>query len=141
LGGADLKRSLDRIREYVQWARYRCEVSRLGCVAVLGLTALLILLMPFTEHFCRWDSFPQGGPDLEFFVLCVLLLVGLVLVMAHRSAASPFFRLLTHRLVILSDRSFSMFGHRPSSSVLSGRGAGQGADPALLPHSGIPLRI
>jgi hypothetical protein len=125
----------------MQQSRCLCERSRLGCLAVLVLTALLILLMPFTEHFCRWDTFPRGGPDLEFFVLCLLLLAGLVLVMAHRSTASPFFRLLAHRLIIVPYGSRAFFARGPFSLLSSKRDFSQGADSTFLSFPGIPLRI
>jgi hypothetical protein len=62
----------------------------LGCRAVLLLTALLIVLMPFLEHFCRWDRFLQGGTDVEFGILCLLLFAGLILLIAHQATTSPF---------------------------------------------------
>jgi hypothetical protein len=72
-----------------------------GCRAVLILTALLILVMPLTEHLYGWDKFLQGGPDVEFGILCLLLFAGLVLLMAHRAVTSPLLVLLAHRIIAL----------------------------------------
>ena len=72
-----------------------------GCRAVLILTEVLLLLMPLTEHFCRWDKFLQGGPDVEFGVLCLLLFAGLVVLTSYRAVTSPFLVLLAYRLIAL----------------------------------------
>jgi hypothetical protein len=72
-----------------------------ACRAVLILTALLIALMPLTEHLYGWDKFLQGGPDVEFGTLCLLLFAGLVVLMAHRVVSSPLLVLLAHRLIAL----------------------------------------
>jgi hypothetical protein len=112
----------------------------IGCRAVLILTALLILLMPLTEHLYAWDKFLQGGADVEFGSLCLLLFAGLVLVMAHRAASSPFLGLLAHRLITFALPPELISGLAPSSVLCKIR-AGQGTSPPLLSHSGTPLRI
>jgi hypothetical protein len=113
----------------------------LACRTVLMLTQVLILLMPLTEHFCKWDNFPLGGTDLEFFVLCLLLFAGLVLLMAQRAATSPFLGLLAHRLIALALPPVLMPGLAPACSVLCKTRGGQSTPPALLSHFGTPLRI
>ncbi len=71
------------------------------CRTVLILTMLLTVLMPLTEHFCRWDRFLEGGPDVEFGFLGILLFAGLVLLVAKRSPAAPLLcLLLAYRLTI-----------------------------------------
>jgi hypothetical protein len=116
-GGAVLSSSLDRGREYAERTQRRGDECLLACRAVLILTEVLILLMPLMEHFCRWDKFLQGGPDVEFGILCLLLFAGLVLLTAHRAVTSPFLVLLAYRLIALPVRSLSM--PRISSLTLS----------------------
>jgi hypothetical protein len=87
----------------------------LACRAVLILIEVLILLMPLMEHYCKWDKFLRGGPDVEFGILCLLLFAGLVLLTAHRAVTSPFLALLAYRLVALPVRCLSM----PRYSFLS----------------------
>jgi hypothetical protein len=82
----------------------------IGCRAVLILTAVLILLMPLTEHLYGWDKFLQGGPDVEFGILCLLLFAGLVLLMAHRAVTSPLPVLLAHRIIALPLRCLRISG-------------------------------
>jgi hypothetical protein len=141
VGGAVLGSSLDRGGEYAEQTR-RLGAERLfGCRAVLILTEVLLLLMPITEHFCRWDRFLQGGPDVEFGVLSLFLFAGLVLVTAHRAVTSPFLVLLAYRLIALPLRRLSTFGHFSlASSFFHGR-VRQGTPPAVSPLTGISLRI
>lgn len=54
---------------------------------LLGLTACLILVMPWTEYFCSFDRFLRGGPDLELGLLAVASVVCLVLVLLHHAKA------------------------------------------------------
>ncbi len=107
-GGADLSSNLDRGREYAERTR-RLSAERLSaCRAVLILIEVLILLMPLMEHFCKWDKFLQGGPDVEFGILCLLLFAGLVLLTAHRAVTSPLLALLAYRLIALPVRCLSI---------------------------------
>ena len=110
MGDAALS-NLDRGREYAERTRRLGEGRMFGCRAVLVLTALLILLMPIiTEHLYGWDKFLQGGPDVEFGMLCLLLFAGLVLLMAHRAVTSPLLVLLAHRLIALPRRCLRIAG-------------------------------
>ena len=140
-GGAVLRSSLDRGGEYAERTR-RLGAERLfGCRAVLILTEVLLLLMPLTEHFCRWDRFLQGGPDVEFGVLSLLLFAGLVLLTSYRAVTSPFLVLLAYRLIALPLRRLLTFGHFSlASSFFHGR-VGQETPRAVSPLTGIPLRI
>jgi hypothetical protein len=109
-GGAALSSSLDQGREYVERTQ-RLGAGRIfGCRAVLILTALLISVMPLTEHLYAWDKFLQGGPDVEFGILCLLLFAGLVVLMAHRAVTSPLLVLLSYRLITLPLRCRRMPG-------------------------------
>lgn len=90
-----------------------------GCRAVLILTALLIFLMPITEHLYGWDKFLQGGPDVEFGMLCLLLFAGLVVLMAHRAVTSPLLVLLAHRVIALPLRCLRISG--PASFLVQTR--------------------
>jgi hypothetical protein len=82
----------------------------LACRAVLILTEMLVLLMPLTEHFCRWDKFLRGGPDVEFGILSLLLFAGLVLLTAYRAVTAPFLVLLAYRLIALPLRCLRISG-------------------------------
>jgi hypothetical protein len=108
-----------------------------GCRAVLVLTALLIALMPLTEHLYGWDKFLQGGPDVEFGILCLLLFAGLVLLMAHRAVTSPLLVLLSYRLIALPLRCLRIPG---LASFLFQARCNQKALLAFSPQA-IPLRI
>jgi hypothetical protein len=117
------------------------EERMLACRAVLILTEMLILLMPLTEHFCRWDKFPRGGPDVEFGILSLLLFAGLVLLTAYRAVTSPFLVLLAYRLIALPLRCLSMSGHLSLDSSFFPRRVRQEPPSAFSHLAGIPLRI
>lgn len=110
----------------------------LACRAVLVLIEALILLMPLMEHFCKWDKFLQGGPDVEFGILCMLLFAGLVLLMAHRAITSPRLNLLAHRVIALPLRCLKISGV-PSFLFLTRRISGTSLSISSL--AGSPLRI
>ena len=112
-----------------------------GCRAVLVLTALLISLMPLTEYFCKWDEFLQGGPDVEFGLLSLLLFAGFVLLTAYREVTSPFLVLLAYRLIALPARCLSISQHLPLTSFLFRARWRSGMPLALFSPAGIPLRI
>lgn len=44
-------------------------------------TAILILVMPWTEHFSQLDRFLRGGQDCELGLLALLTILSLVLVL------------------------------------------------------------
>ena len=112
-----------------------------ACRTVLILIEVLILLMPLMEHFCKWDKFLRGGPDVEFGILCMLLFAGLVLLTAHRAVTWPLLALLAYRLIALPMRCLSISCHSPltSSSFQVQRTAG--SMPAFSSPIGTPLRI
>jgi hypothetical protein len=110
LGGAVLNSSLDRGSEYADRTQRLSEERLLCCRAVLILTEMLILLMPLTEHFCTWDKFLRGGPDVEFGVLSLLLFAGLVLLTSYRAVTLPFLVLLAYRLIALPVRCLRISG-------------------------------
>ncbi len=58
-------------------SRLCAQISRF----LLTLTACLLLVMPWTEHFCNFDKFLRGGQDLELGLLAVLTVLCLVLVL------------------------------------------------------------
>jgi hypothetical protein len=90
----------------------------LACRAVLILTEVLLLVMPLTEHFCQWDNFLRGGPDVEFGILSLLLFAGFVLLTAHREVTSPFLVLLAYRLIAIPLRCQSISRYLPLTSYL-----------------------
>jgi hypothetical protein len=141
LGGAFLSSSLDRGSEYADLTRRLGEERMFACRAVLILTELLLLLMPLTEHFCRWDKFLRGGPDVEFGILSLLLFAGLVLLTAYRAATAPFLMLLAYRLIALPLRCLRMFGHLSLAWSFFHARIRQGTSPAFSPVAGTPLRI
>ena len=110
-GGAALSSSLDRGREYAEQTRRLAEVRKLACRAVLILTEVLILLMPLTEHFCKWDKLLRDGPDVEFGLLSLLLFAGLVLLTAYRQVTSPFLVLLACWVIALPRRYLAISPH------------------------------
>jgi hypothetical protein len=144
-GGADLSSNLDRGSEYAERTKRLSDGRMLACRAVLILIEVLLLLMPLMEHFCRWDRFLQGGPDVEFGILCLLLFAALVLLAAHRAVSSPLLALLAYRLIALPLRclSISCDSLLMSSSFEARRR--QGSTPAFSSLSGTqtgtPLRI
>jgi hypothetical protein len=50
---------------------------------LVGLTTLLLAVMPLTEHLWTWDKFLQGGPDFEFGLLGIASILCLVLVLSQ----------------------------------------------------------
>jgi hypothetical protein len=110
----------------------------LACRAVLILTEMLILLMPLTEHFCKWDKFLRGGPDVEFGILSLLLFAGLVLLTAYRAVTSTFLMLLAFRLIALPLRCLRISG---VASFLLPSQCCQEAPLGLWSIPGTPLRI
>jgi hypothetical protein len=113
----------------------------LACRAVLILTEALILLMPLTEHFCKWDEFLRGGPDVEFGLLSLLLFAGLVLLTAYREVTSPFLVLLAYRLIALPVRCLPISRHLPLTSSLFQPRCRRGTPLTFFSPAGIPLRI
>jgi hypothetical protein len=140
-GGATLSSNLDRGREYAERTRRLGEKRMFACRAVLLLTEVLILLMPLTEHFCQWDKFLRGGPDVEFGVLSLLLFAGLVLLTAYREVTSPFLVLLAYRLIALPMRCLSISLHLPLTSSWFQARCRQGTPLAFCSPAGAPLRI
>jgi hypothetical protein len=125
----------------VERTRRLGEERMLACRTVLILTEVLILLMPLTEHFCRWDKFLRGGPDVEFGLLSLLLFAGLVLLTAYREVTSPFLVLLAYRLIALPLRCLSISRHLSLTSSLFQTRCRQGTPLAFSSLAGIPLRI
>jgi hypothetical protein len=141
LGGAALNSSLDRGREYAERTRRLGEERMLACRTVLILTEMLLLLMPLTEHFCQWDKFLRGGPDVEFGILSLLLFAGLVLLTAYREVTSPFLVLLAYRLIALPLRCLSISRHLPQTLSWFQARCRQGTSLAFSSPAETPLRI
>jgi hypothetical protein len=51
---------------------------------LVGLTTLLLAVMPLTEHLWTWDKFLRGGPDVEFGLLGIASILCLVLVLSQQ---------------------------------------------------------
>jgi hypothetical protein len=46
--------------------------------------ALLLLVMPWTEHFWHFDKFVLGGQDFEFSLLTFVIVLSLILLLSQR---------------------------------------------------------
>jgi hypothetical protein len=125
----------------VERTRRLGEERMLACRAILILTEVLILLMPLTEHFCKWDKFLRGGPDVEFGILSLLLFAGLVLLTAYREVTSPFLVLLAYRLIALPSRCLSISRHLLLIPSLLQARCRKGTPLAFCSLAGTPLRI
>jgi hypothetical protein len=53
---------------------------------LVGFTAILLLVMPWTEHFWHFDGFLISGQDFEFGLLALASIFSLVLVLSKRRA-------------------------------------------------------
>ena len=63
--------------------------ARTVCGRVLiGLTALLIAVSPWTEYYWHFDNFLRGGQDFEFGLLATILVCCLALVLMQHSKQS-----------------------------------------------------
>ena len=143
-GGSALS-SLDRGREYAERTQQLGDGYLSACRAVLILIEVLIPLMPLMEHYCKWDRFLGGGPDVEFGILGLLLFAGLVLLTAHRAVSSPLLVLLAYRLIALLMRCLSIQRQSPLSLSSFQERCREGGTLAFSSLSGtltgIPLRI
>ncbi len=61
---------------------------RLGQIVLFSFSLTLVLL-PYTEHACNWDNFPNASNDLELQVISCLSVIGLFLVLAQRFRFAP----------------------------------------------------
>jgi hypothetical protein len=83
----------ERIRSRCLWEpiSIRCQASvgglsrtcTLGGRALILFTALLLIVMPWTEYFWHFDRFLRGGQDFEFGLLSLATLFALVLVLSQ----------------------------------------------------------
>lgn len=87
---------MNRVAELMQTAS-RTSVDGLPPECTLGgrvlilITALLLLVMPWTEYFWHFDNFLRGGQDLELTLLSIAAVFCLMLVLSnHRRQASEF---------------------------------------------------
>ena len=53
---------------------------------LVGFIAILLLVMPWTEHFWHFDGFLISGQDFEFGLLALASIFSLVLVLSKRRA-------------------------------------------------------
>lgn len=63
-----------------------------GCVTagrvLLVIISLLVCLMPWTEYFWHFDKFLHGGQDMEFGLLLVATVWGLVVVLLRHGKSA-----------------------------------------------------
>jgi len=116
------------------------EACALGARLLIGLSALLIVAMPWTEYYWQFDNFLRGGQDFEFGLLSTLMVFCLVLVLIRQNKQGVTFLFALRRWLSL------VFQYPdPMSPSLSFRmfGASHAESPPH-PSSGIcdlPLRI
>ena len=63
----------------------RSQICSVGGRVLLLLMALLLAVMPWTEHLWHFDNFLHGGEDFEFGLLATIMVFCLVLVLLQRS--------------------------------------------------------
>lgn len=85
---------LNAFRRHVKNTSQSWEKRLRASRVVLLMTLLLVAVMPVTEHFWTWDHFMQGGHDLEFSLLTVLVFCGLVVLIAHQMVGTSSILLL-----------------------------------------------
>lgn len=49
----------------------------------------MLVILPYTEHFCNWDKFPAASNDLEFQIICCLCAIGMFLAFARQLKFAP----------------------------------------------------
>jgi hypothetical protein len=76
-----LKHPSTTIRPPVDAISQACALA--GRLLILS-TAVLILIMPWTEYFCQLDRFLRGGQDCELGLLALLTFFSLVLVLLQQ---------------------------------------------------------
>ena len=59
-----------------------------GSRAALLLTAVVLLIMPFTEYLWNFDKFLRGGQDFEFGLLSVATILCLVMIQIQHGKCS-----------------------------------------------------
>jgi hypothetical protein len=64
------------------------QAYALGGRLLILFTAILIFVMPWTEHFCQLDRFLRGGQDCELGLLALLTIFSLVLVLLKQRRQS-----------------------------------------------------
>ena len=81
-----------------------------GCVSqtyvrggrtLLLFTAILIVVMPWTEYFWHFDGFLHGGQDFELGILSVLTIFSLVLVLLQQRRQNVVLLLIVRRWLSL----------------------------------------
>jgi hypothetical protein len=60
-------------------------------------SAVLAIVMPWTENFWHFDKFPYGGDDFELSVFLIVAILGLVLVLIQHGQKSVTFILALAR--------------------------------------------
>ena len=78
-----------------------------GSKVALLFTVVLLLIMPWTEHFWSFDKFLRGGQDFEFGLLAIATIFCLVMVMLQHGKCSQ-------SDVISAEEAFSRVSSRRS---------------------------
>jgi hypothetical protein len=59
------------------------QAHAFGGGLLLAFTALLLVVMPFTEYFFQFDRFLRGGQDCEFNLLLLAMFFSMVIVLSQ----------------------------------------------------------
>jgi hypothetical protein len=111
-----------------------------GSRVALLLTAILVLVMPWTEYFWHFDKFLRGGQDLELGLLSVATFICLILVLLQHGKRGV--------NLILASRKWICFVLRHHDDPVPGMLCGLVADlhtiavpsPALSRYT-LPIRV
>ena len=73
------------------------EARAVGGRILILLTAVLLLVTPFTEYYCHFDKFLYGGQDFEIGLLSTIAILCLVLVLMQHGKQGVTFLLALRR--------------------------------------------
>lgn len=126
----------------------RLDLNAFACVtrvlagigrALLGVIAISLITMPYTQHIWTWDHFLHGGQDFEFTVLVLLTSLCLVLLLAQHCKQSIARMLANWRHCWIVRRKRTFANSTSCERILVFR-RGRGSSPALSLYT-FPLQI
>ena len=79
-----MKRTPIKTWPHLEWAADPSQACALAGHILILFIALLLMVMPWTEHFCNIDRFLRGGQDVEFSLLAFAVVLSLVLLLSQR---------------------------------------------------------
>lgn len=75
---------------------------------LLGLLAVFMPAMMWTERFLTWDKFLQGGQDLELGIVALVAFLCLILLLAQRSQQALHRRLAVYSLLAIAGQGLKL---------------------------------